>query len=37
MNTGPVSFDPDRLLIWSMDFNVDPMCSVLCQWSESPT
>jgi len=33
-NVRPVAFDPHRPLVWSMDFNVDPMCSVLCQWHE---
>jgi hypothetical protein len=36
-NVRPVAFDPRRPLVWSMDFNVDPMCSVLCQWHEETT
>lgn len=36
MNVAPVRFDPQRPLVWSMDFNVDPMCSTLCQWTEEP-
>jgi hypothetical protein len=31
-NVRPVSFDPKGgPLIWSLDFNIDPMCSVICQ------
>ena len=30
-NTGTFTFDPQRPLIWSWDFNLNPMCSVLCQ------
>lgn len=33
----PVTFDPRRPLVWSMDFNVDPMCSVVAQWHEETT
>ena len=33
----PCAFDPRRPLVWSMDFNVDPMCSVICQWHEETT
>jgi hypothetical protein len=33
-NLRPVAFDPRRPLVWSLDFNVDPMCSVICQWHE---
>jgi hypothetical protein len=30
-NVGPVSFDKLYLLFWSLDFNVNPMCSVIGQ------
>jgi hypothetical protein len=33
----PMAFDPRRPLVWSMDFNVDPMCSAICQWHEETT
>jgi hypothetical protein len=33
----PVVYDPRRPLVWSMDFNVDPMCSVIAQWHEEVT
>lgn len=33
-NVDTVAFDPRRPLIWSMDFNVDPMCSVILQTHE---
>lgn len=36
-NVRPLAFDPRRPLVWSMDFNVDPMCSVLAQWHEETT
>jgi hypothetical protein len=26
--------DPMQRLVWSLDFNVDPMCSVICQYQE---
>lgn len=33
-NVRPVAFDPKRPLCWSLDFNVDPMCSTISQWHE---
>jgi hypothetical protein len=33
-NVRPCIFDPRRPIIWSLDFNVDPMCSAICQWHE---
>lgn len=33
-NVRPVVFDPRRPLCWSLDFNVDPMCSTVSQWHE---
>lgn len=36
-NVGLTLFNPRRPLVWSMDFNVDPMCSVFCQWDEEIT
>lgn len=30
-NTGKLRLDPDRPLVWSWDFNLNPMCSVICQ------
>jgi hypothetical protein len=30
-NVAPLDFDAALPLVWSMDFNVDPMCSVLLQ------
>lgn len=30
-NIGATEFDPALPLCWSMDFNINPMCSVLCQ------
>jgi hypothetical protein len=30
-NVKPLVFDPTRPLIWTMDFNVNPMASVICQ------
>jgi len=33
----PLVFDPRRPLVWSLDFNVDPMCSTICQWHEEDT
>lgn len=36
-NVRPLAFDPRRPLVWSMDFNVDPMCSVFAQWHEETT
>ena len=37
LNVRPVAFDPRRPLVWSLDFNVDPMCSTICQWHEETT
>lgn len=36
-NVRPCAFDPRRPLVWSLDFNVDPMCSVIAQWHEEIT
>lgn len=36
-NVRPCAFDPRRPLVWSLDFNVDPMCSAICQWHEETT
>ena len=36
-NVRPVAFDPKRPLVWSLDFNVDPMCSTISQWHEEVT
>jgi len=33
-NVRPVAYDPRRPLCWSLDFNVDPMCSTIAQWHE---
>jgi len=30
-NIGTTKFDPRLPLCWALDFNVDPMCSVICQ------
>lgn len=30
-NTGKFRLDPNRPLVWSWDFNLNPMCSVICQ------
>jgi PBSX family phage terminase large subunit len=33
------SYDPSLSLCWALDFNVDPMCSVICQieeWKRTP-
>ncbi|MBI3697783.1 MAG: hypothetical protein HY238_23495 [Acidobacteria bacterium] len=30
-NTGQFELDPARPLIWAWDFNLNPMCSVICQ------
>ncbi|MBV9406674.1 MAG: terminase family protein [Acidobacteriaceae bacterium] len=30
-NVQPVSYQPGEPLIWSLDFNVDPMCSIVAQ------
>jgi hypothetical protein len=31
-NVEPVNVDRDLPLIWSLDFNFDPLCSVVAQW-----
>ncbi len=31
MNVGPVSYQPNEPLFWAIDFNVNPMCSVIGQ------
>jgi hypothetical protein len=36
-NIRPVAFDPRRPIVWSLDFNVDPMCSVIAQWHDEIT
>jgi hypothetical protein len=33
-NVAPCSFDPRKPLIWTLDFNVNPMSSCLCQVDE---
>lgn len=33
----PLVYDPRRPLVWTLDFNVDPMCSVVAQWHEETT
>jgi hypothetical protein len=33
----PVEFDARYPLIWTLDFNIDPMCSVLCQMIDTTT
>lgn len=33
-NIKEVEFDPDRDILWTMDFNFDPMCSLVCQESK---
>lgn len=33
-NVRPLAYDPRRPLCWSLDFNVDPMCSTISQWHE---
>jgi phage terminase large subunit len=38
-NLGPVKYDPGLPLCWAVDFNVDPMSSVICQieeWKRTP-
>ena len=38
-NIEPVKYEPRRSLCWALDFNVDPMCSVICQmeeWKRTP-
>ena len=34
-NVKPVYYDPALPLMWSMDFNVSPMCSVICQMRDN--
>jgi hypothetical protein len=36
-NIRPLAFDPRKPLCWSLDFNVDPMCSTIAQWHEEDT
>lgn len=33
-NVRPVEYDPSLPLCWALDFNVDPMCSLICQIEE---
>jgi phage terminase large subunit len=33
-NVREVDYDPNLPLCWALDFNVDPMCSVICQIEE---
>jgi len=33
-NVRQVEYDPSLALCWALDFNVDPMCSVICQIEE---
>ncbi len=38
-NVAPAKYDPNLPLYWALDFNVDPMCSVICQieeWKRTP-
>jgi phage terminase large subunit len=38
-NVEPVRYDPNLPLCWALDFNVDPMCSLICQmeeWKRTP-
>lgn len=37
VHLAPVEFDPNYPLIWSLDFNIDPMCSVLGQVVDTTT
>ncbi len=30
----PVELDPEKKLLWALDFNVDPMCSIVAQVSD---
>lgn len=34
-NVRPLSLDPRHKVVWALDFNVDPMCSVVAQISKS--
>ena len=36
-NVRPVEYDRDLALCWALDFNVDPMCAVICQIEETKT
>jgi hypothetical protein len=36
-NKGTVDYDPKLALCWSLDFNVDPMCSVIAQIPDATT
>ncbi len=36
-NTGRFEVDPKRTLVWSWDFNLNPMCSVVCQEQDENT
>jgi PBSX family phage terminase large subunit len=38
-NVEALTYDPTLSLCWALDFNVDPMCSVICQieeWKRTP-
>lgn len=35
-NVEPLHFNPRRPLVWTLDFNVDPMASCIEQWDEEP-
>jgi PBSX family phage terminase large subunit len=38
-NVEPAKYNPNLPLCWALDFNVDPMCSVICQieeWKRTP-
>ena len=37
VHLAPVEFDPRYPLIWTLDFNIDPMCSVICQMIDTTT
>ncbi len=34
-NVRPVRYDPNLPLIWCLDFNINPMCSVICQATDA--
>ena len=33
-NTAPVELEPDKDIYWTHDFNINPMCSLICQESD---
>jgi len=36
-NVAPVEYDPQLPLCWALDFNVNPLCSLICQITEERT